>query len=279
LKPKRAQDAFEVWCDMVTKTKDGKSGWTLCGKYDRDRGGVKFLAQGFGRSSSGASSMTSLTDFTAAADGTRWVSIDCRMLVQDSSAGSEDGATYMLHAASNTGETYDVYQFTNVLADSRKDASLFFDMASRDKGVCTSQEIGKPMSGGIMTWDKDWQVYTDNWNVGRGSAIDTGACLTGDGHHFCSKERLGARLNNAGGSGAPQENKTNCQASGSDTIYWSWTETDTRDETFGCGGMSRTDSAQILPVIGTGCRNWNKANKVPKGTKMPPYRYNMLFLY
>jgi hypothetical protein len=42
LKPAAVREPFEVWCDMETKTKDGKSGWTLCGKYDRERAGARY---------------------------------------------------------------------------------------------------------------------------------------------------------------------------------------------------------------------------------------------
>jgi hypothetical protein len=166
---------------MEVKAKDGKSGWTLCGKFDRERAGSKYLAQGFGRSPSGATSMSSLDHFEDATDGARWVSIDCRPIVQDSSSGSGDGSTFMMHAGSNDGDALADYHFTNVLEDAREDATNLFDMARKDEGTCVAQEAGKPESGGIITYSKDWGVYTDNWSSARGSEQDRGGCLSGDG--------------------------------------------------------------------------------------------------
>ena len=70
--------AIEVYCDMTTKTEDQKSGWTLCGKLNRDLTGPKYLSQGFGRANIGLAAMGDLYDFRGSLDGQKWASIDCR---------------------------------------------------------------------------------------------------------------------------------------------------------------------------------------------------------
>ena len=115
---------------------------------------------------------------------------------------------------------------------------------------------------------------------------DVGGCLSGDGHHFCSFDRLGMQLNNANGYEVdpdilPEANKTaadGCRSSIRDTVFWAWNENN-----HGCGGPSRTRPDQDLPIIGTGCQRYNantpsKLAKV-KGLKNPPNRYNFLFVW
>lgn len=248
IKPTDTDRPFQVFCDMTTKTKEGYSGWTLCGKYDRERRGSKYLAQGFGRAPSGAGSMSSLYDFTDAAAGQRWASIDCRNILQsaggygngfgkgsgwaiEASKGKVDpGAFWFMHAASNgVGAGYEVAQFTNVMDDVRKDATKFFDTASDDTGICVSNDVGTTETGGITTYSSDWTVYTDNRDLNK-KDHDVQSCLYGDGHHFCSFGRDGMQFNNAQGYKEDPDtvgigkNNSACTGSLRDTIFWGWNE-------------------------------------------------------
>ena len=189
-----------------------------------------------------------------------------------------------MHAGSNDGEVYTGYHFTNVLKDARKDATNLFDVASKDNGTCIAQDLGRPESGGIITYNEKWAVYTDNWESARGSETDVGGCLEGDGHHFCSRGRTGARFNNAGGTNdkhAPLEGY--CGGSLYDTVFWVWGESrdPNEDDNYGCGGVSRIDGS-TLPLFGTGCQRYNGENRFKEGQKpanMPMFRYNFMLLY
>ena len=182
-------------------------------------------------------------------------------LVQETAEGADDGATFMMHVGANSApsgknkvdsDKYVAVAFTNVLADARKDATKFFDVASKDEGVCTTRD-----DGAITTYTTRCQEFTANRLTDRKKLkFDQGSCLIGDGHHFCSFDREGARLSNAGGI---LENKLDngtitvkdCGGTARDTVYWAW-----EDDNFGCGGLNVEDESQILPVIGTGCNRY-----------------------
>ena len=190
IKPTDSARPFQVWCDMTTKTKDGHSGWTMCGKLDRERRGSKYLSQGFGRAPSGSKAMASLFNFDDAVEGQKWTSIDCRNILQSTGgygggfgkgsgwaadagidAGVTPGGSWFMHAASNgvgNGAGYVVAQFTNVLDDVRKDATKLFDTASEDTGVCVTNDVGTSETGGITTYDLDW-VSAENTLVATGT--------------------------------------------------------------------------------------------------------------
>lgn len=254
IKPPGATSALQVFCDMTTKAKDGGSGWTLCGKYDRDREeGSQWLGQGFARKLAGAAAMRTVADFSDVGPF-RWGSIDCRPLISTQSSG----ATFMMHAAADVPGSPAVWhkegmvQFTNIMSDVRENSTNLFDINLDDKGTCVSRD-----SGGILTYSSNWSLYTANrlcpW--GWVNTCDVGGCLSGDAHHFCSSGRDGQRFSNGGGA--------NCEGSGADTIYWAWTS-----DSHNCGHHnSQNDEFAALSVIGTGC------NEVPA-----TYRYNFLLI-
>ena len=247
--------------------------------------------------------MNSLFDFDAVTEGVKWASIDCRSIIQSTggyadglgkgsgwNVNDEDaseitgGAQWFMHAASKGtghGNGYEALQFTNILADTIKDATKLFDVKSKDTGVCVSQTQGDPESGGIITYGSDWGVYTDNWEFDGGNVADLGGCLSGDGHHFCAVGRKGASFSNAQGYYENPETPgetSNCDGTYRNTIFWAW-----EDQSHGCGGPSRGDPRKDLLLIGTGCHHYNsntpsvKAD-TPRGNpptraKMPPNRY------
>jgi len=218
---------FQVYCEMKIRTTNGKSGFTLCGKYDRNTAGSRWLSQGFGRAANYSSSMKDLAPF-----GNKWASIDCRPLIDMQS-------NYMLHAASAVGNTYTKYLFTDIMFDVRLNSTNFFDTDRDGIGSCTARN-----AGGINTWDSDWEPITNE----KGD----GACLIGDGHHFCTSGRSPA-LTNARRINPINESRDACQGSDKDNIFWAW-----NDDDHGCA----------TGVIGTGC------NKRP-----PKERMNYLFIH
>lgn len=246
---------------METKSKGGGSGWALCAKYDRDREGPRYLAPGFARSLDGARSMTSIADF-AGAGPKRWASIDCRKIIQESAPGAGDGASFMMHVGTNAESPaeYGHVQFTNILRDVQVDATNLFDVVHDDTGVCHARE-----QGAITTFTRDWDVYTAN-RGGKGSETDRGRCLIGNGHHFCSYNRKGARFSNAGNSWT---NNKPCAGSHADSIYWAF-GTDEHQ----CG--THSDTTDPIKMLGTGCSKVSA--KVGDGSHLPAFRYNLLFV-
>ena len=184
------------------------------------------------------------------------------------------GANNAPSSSKKDSDKYEAIAFTNVLEDARKDATKLFDVASKDTGVCKNRG-----AGGITTYDQRWSEYTDNWKQQKNKDANKGSCLVGDGHHFCSVGREGARFSNAIGiQRGKGENQTDveCGGSGWDTVYWAW-----ESDSLRCGGYTEGKDA-MLPLIGTGCSGYNKPDTVknfkPK-PRMPLYRYSFLFLY
>eukprot|EP00035_Acanthoeca_spectabilis_P025319 m.457900 g.457900 ORF g.457900 m.457900 type:complete len:429 (-) comp21372_c0_seq1:167-1453(-) len=257
---------FQVYCDMTTPAQDGLSGWTLCGKYDRDRGTTatsRWLTNGFGRSFVNPGDMSTVGHFSGSQ---KWSSIDCRPLLNRQSmwmmhAGTNDATSMPNVSWSNVNQTNGAVRFTNTLADVKINPTNFFDTARDDIGVCRPRT-----AGAVTTYNRSW----DNLNtIDRGTnnvcsdaahrcGLGLGACLIGDGHSFCSLRRDGSRFSNAGCTnqavGGCAANSAPCTGSWGDTVYWAWLS-----DSHGCS----TDLQ-----IGTGCRG-----------STPTYRYNMLFLY
>eukprot|EP00039_Didymoeca_costata_P014263 m.228413 g.228413 ORF g.228413 m.228413 type:complete len:497 (-) comp15978_c0_seq1:72-1562(-) len=225
IKPDGVSNAFLAYCDMDTRaslTDSNARGWTLCGKFDQSKSGPRFLSTGFVRAMRGPEAMRDRKQFTGIANQ-RWVSIDCRRII-DGGKGKYQKSTHMMHAASNTNNakvtkpTYNAVLFTNIMADTLKDATNLFDVSRDDKGTCVNRN-----NGAITTYDSQWAPVAN---------LRGGECMLGDGHHFCSNKRLGQRFSNAGDG--------TCEASGDDTIYWTWSNDD-----HGCNGQPFR--------IGTGC--------------------------
>jgi hypothetical protein len=234
--------SLQVWCDMNTTTPQGKSGWTLCGKYDRARAGPRYLSNGFGRAVNQQDDMATIGTFSGS--NIRWSSLDCRRLINDRSA-------YMMHAATNTPQMaragtagvnlyYDKVRFTNVFVNTRGNPNNFFDTSNEHAGSCWSRTHSPP---GVRTWDERWRSLTrDGVND-----LSSGHCHVGAGTMLCSRNRVGSRFSNAGVDG--------CGGTADDTIYWAWDSDD-----HGCGRDF---------VIGTGCQ-------VASSTT---WRYNLLYLW
>eukprot|EP00039_Didymoeca_costata_P005125 m.78713 g.78713 ORF g.78713 m.78713 type:complete len:490 (-) comp12685_c0_seq2:132-1601(-) len=246
--------AMEVYCDMDTPASPTNStlrGWTLCGKYDVTKQGTKrtYLRDGFARGVIFPQYMRGLDPLPTGVSQP-WASIDCRKIIDGSYSKTSNGATHMMHAAANvptvTGiPKYDAVRFTNIMADAQKDATLFFDTKSEDTGLCVSRD-----NGGITTYDENWK---DLGTEDSGSTLGDGNCMLGNGHHFCSNQRVGSRFSNAG------SNKQ-CDGSFRDTVYWAFYSDD-----HGCNVNLR---------IGTGCNNL--AGSTALG--LPSYRVNFLFV-
>lgn len=230
----------QVYCDMDTSVSGGVGGWTLCGKYNRDGPGNRLLANGFGRSFTGGGDMASLGTFRTA--GLKWASIDCRALFNADSS-------WMMHKGlGNPANASDgaLVRFTNILADVKNDATNFFDYSRIEEGQCRPTRN----AGGVTTFDADW---TNLGGADGGNDLNGGSCVVGDGHHFCSQDRVGARFSNGGAV-------RNCASSFGDTVYWAWEMDD-----HGCADDT---------LIGTGCGGSGSANP-----RQPTKQYNFLFVY
>ena len=179
----------QVYCDMTTPTTDGLSGWTLCGKYDRDRAGTRYLQQGFARGLNSAGDMADLSTFTD--PSRRWSSIDCRQAIAA-------GADYMMHAGSDTPQASNPFpdhtqiRFTNIMSDVRENSANLFDTSFDDRGTCRSRNMG-----GIRTFNSSWEMLprdgrddpATNGDPPRLQGLGEGSCMIGDGHHFCTYGR------------------------------------------------------------------------------------------
>jgi len=247
---------FEAFCDMTTPAQNGLSGWTLCGKYDRDSFGSQYLSQGFGRQVFNVGDMSTLNTFSSTDN--KWSSLDCRPLLNRQSmwmmhAGTDNITLTPNESYGNPNQTTGKVRFTNILADAKQNPTNFFNLANEDRGVCVPRT-----AGAISTFNRSWvnlgttedESVTSicpetNVNFHCGN-LELGSCLVGDGHHFCSSSRAGARLSNAGTAG--------CTGSQADTVYWAWLADDHY-----CNSVLR---------IGTGCNG-----------QPATYRYNFLFLY
>eukprot|EP00040_Diaphanoeca_grandis_P013113 m.66276 g.66276 ORF g.66276 m.66276 type:complete len:489 (-) comp23667_c0_seq1:130-1596(-) len=239
----------QVFCDMNTSSSDGLSGWTLCGKYDAERPGDRWLSDGFGRVPTGVADMASLEQFSG--NARKWSSIDCRSLLPES--------RYMMHVGANDtslpwgGEAKSAVRFTNVLEDAKLAPTHFFDTLQEDRGVCRTRT-----QGGIRTFNQTFaELKGDGMDGGPKMGLNNGACMVGQGHHFCSFNRLGSRLSNAGGNSAGGP----CSSSDHDSIYWAWNTDD-----HGCNPTLR---------IGTGCSK--SSTQGQPGT--PSFRYNYMFIH
>lgn len=242
-----SRNPIQVYCDMDTPSRDGASGWTICGKYDRDKADApdRYLSYGFGRIPTAVSDMSDLATFTNPSQ--KWSSNDCRDIIRN-------GATYMMHAGTNNpsqalpfNDSDLQVRFTNILSDVREDPTNLFDTLIEDTGVCRSRA-----TGAIRTFNSQWVELTTDGN-GTLDALRGGTCLVGNGHHFCSFRREGSRLSNAGTNA--------CRGSEGDSVYWAWDA----DE-HGCNAFLR---------IGTGCDTNNDL-----GTPgIPSFRYNYLLLH
>eukprot|EP00039_Didymoeca_costata_P001174 m.50357 g.50357 ORF g.50357 m.50357 type:complete len:475 (-) comp10665_c1_seq1:134-1558(-) len=241
----RGYSAFQVYCDMDTPADPtGKvRGWTLCGKYDFALEGDKFLKNGFLRSMVVPEAMKNRGSFVGSTDK-RWASIDCRTII-DGGRGNYAGADFMMHAGANATTAaisgkpvYNGILFTNVLGDTKKDATNLFDVVKEDTGQCLLRS-----QNAITTYSSTW---IDLGNQGGWNGLSDGTCLVGDGHHFCSYDRDGSRFSNAGIPG--------CSGSRYDSIYWAWD-----DDDHGCQGRPYT--------IGSGCQIHD-----------PTFQFNYLFV-
>jgi hypothetical protein len=287
-----ASNVHQVFCDMTTKAQNGKSGFTLCAKYDRDRTtwdkvnnpdstsiAAKWLSNGFARSSRGGGSMTSIIDFDALTERQAWASIDCRKIVKDkngSNSPDNDVGTprFWMHVGSDAGKKsstgeWDAVQFTNLFPDVRTSDNYknLFDTSRGDTGKCSNDNSLTDAAANktkVITYLSDWSLLDPKcYNQGDSNQLH-GQCLTGDGHSFCTKDRAGSRYSNAGSAG--------CKSSMQDTIYWAWDRDD-----HGCYGYDTMGQAttfvghledgcgvdgKAVSLIGTGCKG-----------KAPDFRY------
>lgn len=222
-----------VFCDFTRRTSDNARGWTLCGKYNRDHPAAsRWLTQGFGRGFRQAWDMANKYDFSGAE---KWSSLDCRPLFKNYTR-------YFMHYAEDTDGDNGT-RYTNIMNDTLADPTNFFDYDRDDIGTCRSRN-----TVGIITYDANFRAITRDGP----NSLSSGGCLYGDGHSFCTKNRLGARFSNAGTG--------TCTGSEADTIYWTWYGDD-----HGCAVGPAADG---IKVIGTGCAS----------NGLPTYRYNMLFI-
>ena len=144
-------------------------------------------------------------------------------------------------------------RFTNILEDTKADPTNFFDYARDEQGQCRPNRG----AGGVTTFDADWTNLGNRDGV---NDLQGGSCVVGDGHHYCSKDRAGARFSNAGTT-------RNCASSHGDTVYWAW---DTDDH--GCSPDT---------LIGTGCGGCTGAECLNGDATPydPTMQYNFLFIY
>jgi len=254
----------KVYCDMRTKTDTGKSGWTLCGKYDDARAGPRYLSQGFGRAAVSVSDMGDLSTFTARQQ--KWSSVDCRDVIKGQ-------GLYMMHASTNAPKpdvVFDQLRFTNIFQETATDPTNLFDISHQDKGTCLTGTKNAP----VKTWNLAWEPLTSNVSSTLAQPNDkwpeiqvypnSGECLVGDGHHFCSFDRAGTRYSNLG-LGTLGVGKAGCSGSGGDSVYWAWMSDD-----HACASGAKY-------LIGTGCDRISKT--VPPAIGTPGRRYNYLFMY
>jgi hypothetical protein len=199
--------------------------------------------------------MADLESFSAGGNR-KWSTIDCRFLVNLQTR-------FMMHVGTNSPDFFPGsgtmkyarntgagnVLFTNVLPDAKEDNTSFFDMSLRNAGGQSCQTaggmLGPNRAGGITTWINDW---TRASGISQGQPLEDGGCLVGRGAHFCSRDRVGVRLSNAG------RQWDSCRSSSSDTMYWAW-----GDDDHGCD-----DNLQI----GTGCQS-----------QIPTFRYNYMFIH
>ena len=203
---------MQVLCDMDHATKDGKRGWTLCGKYDRNStAGPKYLAQGFARANVGApGDMATVSQFGAA--GRRWSSIDCRPIVDGSLAAGRSATSHLMHMGLDDEDVQNapLVLFTTLAPKVQQDATNLFNVL-----VPTDDLVCPEPSATIFTFNAEWskdivQDLDDGATGGNCPDSPTG---------FCSIERIGRRFSNGGRSRNPA-NPRGCDGSGFDTIYW-----------------------------------------------------------
>eukprot|EP00039_Didymoeca_costata_P019470 m.337646 g.337646 ORF g.337646 m.337646 type:complete len:494 (+) comp18193_c0_seq1:138-1619(+) len=254
----------QVYCDMDTPIAPGSPnrGWTLCGKYDKLRPlGSRYLAVGFLRDFVNSDSMDDLGVFSPTAAPLKWASVDCRELI-DGNKGKRASAKYMMHSAANfapkinTVPKYDAIRFTNIMDDTRADATSLFDTTRETVGDCVNRS-----TGGIRTYDESWKELTDvDSDPDFERNLGMGGCIKGDGHHLCSLAlRTGSRFSNAGDDAS----RGVCAGSMYDTVYWAWYADD-----HGCSHKL---------VIGTGCQKGH-LQQVRPGGRQPNFRFNYLFV-
>jgi hypothetical protein len=263
----RVNAPAQVWCDMDTPTRDGLRGWTLCGKYDRDReaGNSRWLQWGFARAASSVGDMATLSTFSGER---KWSSIDCRPVIAA-------GAAFFMHAGSDVPDSGNPFpdstnvRFTNIMADVRESPENLFDTSFDDRGRCVART-----SGGIITYNTTWEILQRDGQGDPGvtgspppvlQGLAQGACMVGDGHHFCTFEREGSRFSNAGAV----SQTSNCGGSEADSIYWAWD-----DDQHGCNNALR---------IGTGCARRHTGGPAygfgPDGAALPSFRYNFMLVH
>lgn len=172
-----------------------------------------------------------------------------------------------MHAGSDQPTAEDPFpdstnvRFTNIMADVVTNPDNLFDTSFDDRGRCTERVISTYNS----TWE---QIFLDGQGDPRtpGSQpflqdLGSGTCMSGDGHHFCSSNREGARFSNGGGG--------TCTGSEADSIYWAWDA-----DQHGCNNALR---------IGTGCARRHSSRVAfglsDNGEALPTFRYNFLLVH
>lgn len=209
-------DPYRTYCDMVTNG----GGWTLCGKYDRNGSGSRYLRQGFGRSSDNRDQLALMFSFS-----TRQASADCRAFITG-------GATQFLSAGSDGALPFADGRINDLPSDVLADPTNLFDLDLDEAAgsVCTADGlVTRNLSGASLG-------RTDG-----GNSLAEAAALIGNGTGFTNRARTGASFSNAA------RTSSTCEATSDDTVFWSWRDVNDNADDHGCGS----------PVFGTGCSTTN----------------------